>query len=1268
MEQQQSQSEIIPAPAGASSSAAVSQEEWVESVVGRDWEIFWKPAPEEDEEEDEMSHRARAAPEPALNEITAGIELETAPSGADQDTDVVMTEGSDLVTQQQSEETEQAVNKEVSMADEEHEEDWYAAHIVAVAVSKQQEGGRMESTGSSTLTSPSILFQVRFVGEDDTTHDMLLTPDIVRPCARAWVRRTRALLLLQLPKDDGPNSASSTDAQQWATSLPHDTSTVRDREQLAMIRDAVDRQDFPDIPDNNNNIDDDIPQSSQPPAFEVPSKQELDSVRQLVVWIRSQVFLRSRLAPVVVEDGAAAAESDDEPTESYLDYLVTCLKELEEGCRWYYRCWQLHYRVLYGGSLQPNSSSSSSASRELIPPNFLLKDCLEGARSTFMMLISMDASVAGSKRKRRRQQQHIPSSPSSTRRTKRQRKFTEFWHEAGGGGNGNGGSPSTSCGGGRTFNEDVDEEDFRSTRIVKRLVERMRTSDPRWYSQYFGKMLQSLSCNFVAPFDKWKHRAEYYLGDRSTLDVEASDGETSGEESDDDESGSAAVGETKPSDGSSRYVTFEEIESCVSASQHDRVLQHFDLESTVCRLQDKLESITDFEARAWGLIGVVLDDSGESFDKKDDETTKGLKALLQTTVSRDSAVANVEPFGLGSSPLTRKVLQNAIVYRTWFLDLRHAESVRERGAFVDDVVSRVSKLPPLPSKEGSSRDAGTDISFKLDSVAERVRNLSAKHINHVALFNRYKALLNDRVVSNGLRKGLLVTEEVTEALLELSKTSVISVAEEMLTSRLDVLRWETDAREILGKTRPRFDQVVSLKTSLDAVLDGTSVTRSELVHSLVPNTSAGTEVNEFARSDTEALCNSLCKRTTTIYAAASMWKERADAILTALRVFGNPEAGAALTSQKTPSMVDLKRVEDLLVDYDSLEVDLNDYFHRLTKVSETSRKWASTVTDYILTDSTTFEGCLSLVEGTGQVRPRGVIIEPTRQAIDMLHSLFQWYTSVKTLVCTPKMHDSDSSDVHVLLIEGLEVLTLFSNARRSSGKLIVEPGLAQELLTDKQNSRRSTKTLSCAKLESNYLCNAILSRMVDSSRDAKEGYPLLSLLHVLWQLFVEDFTRRSVASSSRRKFTLESAKQLQSLSPRLEPTGDGEPSHTNILWQTNPEVERFKQLIESGSHAEDDARQLLSVSKGLLRESKYQREIVRLHLTRLKDSYTDFKGRVWSGSDLALDDSFEPQLDHYIKLFGWLVSDYVLLWRPDWRTNSTNSKTIVYISCSMIFA
>jgi hypothetical protein len=951
------------------------------------------------------------------------------------------------------------------------------------------------------------------------------------------------------------------------------------------------------------------------------------------------------------------SEEDIDPTEAYLDYLVKCLNELQEGCRWYYQCWQLHYRILYNGSNGSGSMDSARGNDSKVTPDFI-KDCLEGGRRTVMMLISMDASVAGSKRKRRRQQQQISvsvskgsssqrqssplltrrtsgNSPLLTRRTKRQRKnkgFTEFWHQA---------DESSS----KIFNEDVDEEDFRSTHIVKRLVERMRTSDPRWYSQYFGKMLFSLSFNFVAPLDKWKRRAEFYLGDKSTLDVEASDGETSGEESDDDESDSAAaVGERKSTDGSSsRHVTFEEIESSISSSQRDRVLQHFDLEDTVSRLQHKLESITDFAVRVWGVIGAVLDDSGESWDKEKDETTKGLDALLRTAVSRDSDVANVEPFGLGSSPLTRKVLKNAVVYRTWFLDLRYAEIVRERVAFVDDVVSRVSKLPPLPSKEGSSREAGTDISAKLDSVAERVRDLSAKHINHVALFNRYKALLNDRVVSNGLRQGLLTTEGVLDALGELRKTSVISVAEEMLTSRLDVLRWETDARETLAKPKPHFDEIVSLKAGLDAVLDGTSVTRSQLVHILVANTSVDTELRDFARSDIEALCDSLCQRTRTIYSAASMWKERADAILTVLRIFGNSEAGVALTAQKTPAMVDLRRVEDLLGEYDSLEVDLGGLVHCLTKVSETSRKWASTVTDYLFTDSTSFEGCLSLVEGTGQLRPRGVIIEPTRQAIETLHSLLQWYTSVKVLVCSPKMHDSDN-DVRALLIEGLEVVTLFSIDRRSSGEFIVEPEQAQELLSDKQNSRKSARTLSRAKLESNPLCNAILARMVDSSRDAKEGYPLLSLLCFSWQIFAEDFARRSVASSSRGKFTLEHAKQLHSLRPTLGPVGeDDRGDSSNILWQTNPEVERFKQLIESGSRAEEEVRQLLSVSKGLLRESKYQQETVRLHLSRLKDVYTDFKSRVGSGGGIALDDGLEPPLDHNIKLFGWLVSYCVLM-------------------------
>jgi len=1160
-------------------------DEWIKSVVGRDWEIFWKP--ESRAREDVVpppppgnpSMELPVAPVVVVERQHGGIPLEfvvdplqllapQAHTAPDNVQDVIMKEARDEKDDEES---------------WEHEADWYAARVLDWKVT---EDGR-------------LTFDVRFVG-DDTVYEMPLKQAVVRPCARAWIRRTRALFA-------GLTAFSL--SEQPLQKLPPDTSILQDKAQLAEIRRTE-----PAISEVILNH----PSSLEAPP---PSADDVANVRQLAIEVRSQVFLRSQLAPVTGEDGGG----EDDPTEQYLNYLVKCLWNMELGCQWYRKCWELHSRV-FRPALEGDNS------HDPLSPDVLFKDCLEGARQVVMMLVSMDASLAGSKRKRRAQPQ---PSPSGTRRTKRRRKdkgFTDFWHE---------GSD------GKTFNEDVDEEDFRSTHIVKRLVEQIGSSDARWYSQCFGKMLRNLSDNLVAPFEEWKRKTEFYLGDRITLDVDATDGETSGDESDEDESDSA-VAKTQSSEGSVRFITYEEIEAAVNTANRDRVLQHFQLCNTVARLQQKLADIICFEARAWGLIGVVLDDAGASWDKGTDETTIKLNALLESASSIGSMIANVEPLGLKTSPLTRKVLKNAIVYRTWFLDLRYGERGRERAAFVDDVVCRVSKLPPLPSKEGISCEEGTYISAKLDTVARRVRDLSAKHSDHVALFNRYKALLNDRVASNGMRKGLLSAEGVSNALGELRQTSVVSASEEMLAVRQDILRWESKARDTLDKTKVPFAELSLLKESLDAILDGKSRTRSQLVNGLIANTGVNDKVREFARSDTEALCDSLCKRTQRLYATASVWRDRADTILMTLRAYENPEAGETLEAQKTAhAMIDLKRVEDLLAEYDSLKVEMADSVLFLTRVSETSRKWASRVGDYLSNGSNTFEGCLSLVEDTGRYRPRGVIIEPTRSTVEMLNSLLRWYTEVKSLIDSPMIQEN-GDHVNPLLVEGLEVLAMFSVDRRQSGEFIVVPEEAQELLVEKKMSRKPNRTLSRAKLESNNLCNIILTRMVDSSGDRKEGNPLLSLLYLVWQNFVEHFVHLSnTTSSSRTGFTLERATKLLTEKPSIGASNSE--GCSNILWQTNPQVDAFEEMIRSGSHTEEAARQTLFDSKGFLRESKHHMENVRLHLSKLKDLNAEFKRRVGNGSGLILSSALDQQLDRDIKLFGWLVCNRALLKLFGWQ-------------------
>ena len=227
------------------------------------------------------------------------------------------------------------------------------------------------------------------------------------------------------------------------------------------------------------------------------------------------------------------------------------------------------------------------------------------------------------------------------------------------------------------------------------------------------------------------------MGDRDTLNVESSDGETSEEESDDDdeeESGSAEGERTAKEKSKSRFVTYEDVEAVVEAARLDRVLRHFALSELVVRLEQKLAGVLSFNIKMWRCIDAVLDDPVSPAPSKDkDEILKVLLSCRSLAQSKDSTVWNVDPIGRSSSSLNREVIENAVIYRDWFLDLIRAESVRERVAFVDSVVSRMTKLPYLSSSAGSSHK-GKSITAKLKNISPRMQALSAEFIDHISLF------------------------------------------------------------------------------------------------------------------------------------------------------------------------------------------------------------------------------------------------------------------------------------------------------------------------------------------------------------------------------------------------------------------------------------------------------------------------------------------------------------------------------------------------------
>jgi hypothetical protein len=710
------------------------------------------------------------------------------------------------------------------------------------------------------------------------------------------------------------------------------------------------------------------------------------------------------------------------------------------------------------------------------------------------------------------------------------------------------------------------------------------------------------------PMLKWKQQAEFYLGERLDMDI---DGEASAEEDDDDDR---------------LHVKYEEIESAIQSSREDPVLRRIDVSDLVIRLEQKLSNIDEFVESAWkGIDSVFQETCSATFDTDDDETIHELKRLLQVALSPDSPISNVDPIGRETSPLTRQVLEDAIFYRSWVLRFKYAESTRERVLFLKKVLADVETLPMLPTAPSI-----TDTAIKLAHLSSRLEALAFRCETHSPVYEKYETMLNDRTSSSGEDSQLDTAENVITALDELAHTTVLSITEEKLAVHADVLAFKVQAEEFLAFDRPKFDQIASLASAAKAIREGRSTKRDQLASNVVRNSAIDAEIREFALKDIESLCGALHGNALELYEAAAAWRGRADAVVVSLRLYGNTLAGEALKSPKLPAMVDLKRIKDLIQEYESVKVEMDDLYNALERVDQESEDWSSAMTSSLLDDDNPFDACLVQLKGVGHQRPKGIIVDPTRHVVENLDLLLTWHKSVKLLV-SEKCEPSDFEDV---LMQGLEIVVEDFTKLRPNEEYVIDLRQALNLITSRLGARSTTRVISKSKFESSELARAVLTRIVNS--DGKEGNPLLCLLYVLWLCAVETFNDSCLASTNERgDASLYAAKALLKSQPLIPDSSSDIPL---IFKSPSPTLDSLKQLIEDGEKVEATTREKLANSKSLLKESLRKADEIAAHFTSLKELQTCFRSRTSDAKGVTLDRSLEQELEHDIRVFSWLVS------------------------------
>ena len=86
-------------------------------------------------------------------------------------------------------------------------------------------------------------------------------------------------------------------------------------------------------------------------------------------------------------------------------------------------------------------------------------------------------------------------------------------------------------------------------------------------------------------------------------------------------------------------------------------------------------------------------------------------------------------------------------------------------------------------------------------------------------------------------------------------------------------------------------------------------------------------------------------------------------------------------------MVDIKRLNDLLVEYNDLGVAFPGYKDTLQKVLADASTWSTSLERSLTIGSPRMDDCLVVLERESQTRPSGLIMDPTRQVLETILDL-----------------------------------------------------------------------------------------------------------------------------------------------------------------------------------------------------------------------------------------------------------------------------------------
>ncbi len=428
-------------------------------------------------------------------------------------------------------------------------------------------------------------------------------------------------------------------------------------------------------------------------------------------------------------------------------------------------------------------------------------------------------------------------------------------------------------------------------------------------------------------------------------------------------------------------------------------------------------------------------------------------------------------------------------------------------------------LPELPSPpfSGFGESVSNPTTLLKENTKDSISVLSANCYSHTHIVGNMAAKLSSSIQSTSQDTSLRTKEGVASALAELKQLPTLSVVEEKLHYRSQLIDWNAKVLQMMKSTtttkKQQFQTVEELHHELTNILNMSDC------QNVRPNEYTEREIKWFVAEDVKLICPESGTWVRNQYKRGCDWRQTYLSIKSNLQPCGyNFGEISSNVSADTTSAVDVSRIKSLLVDHDTLASCFIEEYEHLREVEKVVDGWTVAMNQVVVNESYHLETRYYELEKTEASRPKGIIANPPRRVVDLWKKALKWGLNLKTGVesITEKVLEWKAVQTPELKTQNAELQESIRLTHLLLAPVIVEGQdfmLSKEVILTPLLSQLRSKTISsfshgvCSELisrreviESSTHGELLLSRVTGAEADLQSGFPLRFARDIFWRI------------------------------------------------------------------------------------------------------------------------------------------------------------------------